>query len=424
MKPLAILKNNDLKNLITLLLTFCSSALMGQEFIGEAPITLSGPKGFYRIKLTPELTKGLSQDCSNVRIFDKNGKEVQYMMDEAQRVLSSQFMSHPIISNTQIPGCCTRIVFENADGRTMNHFLIKIKNAEVDKNGTLAGADDQHHWYVLKENFFLNNLNNGSATSEIRVLDFPLSDYKYYHLTIYDSASPPLNILDIGYLENFVTNATYTPIEDVHVTIRDSVKQKQTFCYITFDSSQWVDQIKFSVANSPFYKRMAALYDVIEVTKKNGTRKKIRELVQSFEISSNGASILDVKGRLANEWVVVIDNFDNPPLAVDKITVTQLDRYLVAYLDGGSPYALKVGHDLAPPVYELAHFKASIPDNAPILVPGTFIRSGKKAISHDEETIFSSRNWIWLGIVGIVLILGWMSWGMIKETKSRKDIQP
>jgi hypothetical protein len=396
---------------------------MAQEYLGEAPITSSGPKGFYRIKLTPELTTGMNQDCSNVRIFDPNGKEVQYMMDEAQRVLSSRFMSYPIVLNTQTDNW-SQVVFENTGSQTMNHFLIRIKNAEVQKYGTLAGSDDQRQWYALKENFFLNNLNNGSATSEIRVLDFPLSDYKYYKLSISDSTSAPLNIMEVGYLEDFVTNATYTPIENVHISVSDSVQRKQTFCHITFDSSQWVDQIKFSISNAPFYKRMATLYEIVEVTKKNGSRKKILEYVQSFEISSLGAPVLDVKGRLAKDWVIVIDNFDNPSLEIGGISLTQLDRYLVAYLDGSSPYTLKVGKNMTAPVYELAYFKGSIPENAPIIVPGRFSLVMRDAANAETKTFFSSRTWIWCGIAGIVLIMGWMSWGMIKETKSRKDIQP
>jgi hypothetical protein len=416
-------KNNGLKNLIVFFLVLLPSILMSQEYLGEAPVLPTGPKGFYRIKLTPELTSGLSHDCSNVRIFDRNGKEVQYMMDEAQRILSSKFISYPIVSNRQIRGW-TRVVFANTGNQRMNHFLIRIKNAEVDKYGSLAGSDDQRRWYALKENFFLNNLSNGSTTSEIRVLDFPLSDYKYYQLNINDSTSLPLNILDVGYLEDFVTNETYTSIENAQISIADSVKQKQTHCHIIFDSSQWVDQIKFSISNNPFYKRMASLYEIREVTKRNGSKKKTREHIQSFEVSSNGTGTLDVKGRLAKDWIVVIDNFDNPPLEIEAIRVTQLDRYLVAYLDGSSPYTLKVGINMTPPVYELAYFKENIPENAPVIIPGPFSSVGKNAAINESKTLFSSRIWIWCGIVGIVLIMGWMSWGMIKETKSRKDIQP
>jgi hypothetical protein len=417
-------KSRHLKKIITLCMILTAWAASAQDYIGQASISVDGPKGFYRIKLTPKVTTGLSQDCSNVRIFDKNGKEIQYMMDEAQRILSSKFVAYNILSNEQTPGCCTAITFENPGDQKMNHFLIRIKNAEAHKYGTLAGSDDKRRWYVLKENFFLNNINNGAATSEIRVLDFPLSDYRYYRLNVDDSASLPLNIIEVGYLEDFVMDASYSEVENVRIAIADSAQSKQTHCYISFDSLQWVDQIHFSIANSPFYKRLATLYETIEIVKKNGSKKKTRRHLRSFEISSNGTAMLDVKGSVARNWVVVIDNYDNPPLEIESIKIRQLDRYLVAYLDGASPYTLKVGRNMKAPVYELAYFKESIPGNSPIVVPATFNVFEKKNKKLETKTFFSSRAWIWCGIVGIILIMGWMSWGMIKETKSRKDIQP
>jgi hypothetical protein len=398
--------------------------LKAQEYVGDAPISTDGPAGFYKIKLTSELTPWLNQDCSNVRIFDVKGKEIQFMMDEAQRILSSEFRSYPLISNSQVAGCCTNLTFENNSKQNLNHLMMRIRNAEVNKSGKLSGSDDLHRWYALKEDVVLSNINNGTATSEIRVLDFPLSDYKYYRLTIDDSASAPLNIMEVGYLENFVTNAGYTPIDDVSITFADSTSRKETYCFISFDSAQWVDQIKFTVLSPPFFKRSATLYDVVYEANRKGARKKVYHSLRSFELTSTAALVLDVKGSVAKDWLIVIDNQDNRPLDISSIVVEQLDRCLIAYLEGSPPYTLKVGKSLPPPVYDLTYFKEFIPESAPVVIPGAFKPTGSKKAPEEIKSFFSSRTWIWCGIIAIVVIMGWMSWSMIKETKARSDTQP
>ena len=149
-------------------------------------------------------------------------------------------------------------------------------------------------------------------------------------------------------------------------------------------------------------------------------RKQKRRLQQSatvlpFTLTSNTPATLELPRRQVEELVVEIDNADNPPLDVTAVKAYQLNRYLVASLEAGKAYTLQFGDaEAAAPNYELQHFRADIPTDAPVLEAGGTTALKAKAKSTKRP---ASKILIWVALAVVLAGLGLMTVRLLNEMK-------
>lgn len=391
-------------------------------FIGEAGLPPRETDGFYRVLIPPAISAYTGARHENLRIVDERNNEVPYFLHEAKAYTTQQFVAYKILQKEQQSGCCTSLVLENIERNTINNILLQIKNAEITKSATLSGSDDQKQWYALKEHFILAAISNPNQTSEIRIVDFPLSNYAYYRLQIDDSSSAPLNIVGAGYYKRIHESGIYTPLEDITIKITENAEEKRTYCAITLDTTQWVDRLTIAASGPPYFLRRAALYQHTVRYDKRGDPIPYRELVSAFDIRSKDFIRIELPEVKTKTLSLIINNEDNPPLHLDSLKVYQLNRYLVTYLEKGHHYKLKVGDTAMPqPVYDLAHFKTSIPEDLAIVVPGAFESYHWQASTPEPLSIFNNKRIIWIAIAGIVVVMALMSFKMIREARIPRD---
>jgi hypothetical protein len=144
--------------------------------------------------------------------------------------------------------------------------------------------------------------------------------------------------------------------------------------------------------------------------------------VANFTVSSAQASIVHLPAIKAQELMITIDNENNPALAVATVKANQLNRYLIAWLKKDEAYTMKFGPDeLAMPGYDLAFFRDSIPDNPGLLAIGPITSVKKIETVETSPTIFTNRNIVWVAIVLVVGVLGFMSLRMAKDAAGKKE---
>ncbi len=387
-----------------------------QSFKAEATLPTVKVDGFYQIPLPPQLSTYAAADFSDIRIFDSAGREVPFLLEEERaRYHQQEFKSYKILEKRQEPGCCTSLILENTNRQAINNISLEIKNAEVTKNATLLGSDNQQEWYALKQQFTLNTLSNRQRTTEIRIIDFPLSNYQYYALHINDSTTAPLNILSAGFYETTSASGKYTEIPVV-VAQADSIKERKTYVTLTLKDAQFVEQFTFRIEGPPFYKRSASLYSSESRTLKNGKSEKWLRYVTTFEIHSTRPVAVQFDGVKSNSFLLIIENENNPSLRIREATAYQLNRYLTTWLIADNQYVLKAGAPtLSSPVYDLAFFRDSIPDQLPVLNLESIKSIDVKDAKATPE-FFTSTLFIWAAIVIVILVLGFMTVRMLRES--------
>src|SRR5688572_2846768 len=409
-----------MRTLLLLLVGLINTVAFAQTFRGEASLPKVGADGFYRISLSPQLSPHVNSNFSNIRIYDQQNKEVPYLFQQEDPIHYTQvFRNYEIVEKKQEKNCCTSIVLRNSKETSINNISLSIKNAEITKTATLLGSDDKENWFALKQHFTLNSIDNKNQTSEIKIVDFPLSNYSYYLIQIDDSTSAPLNILSAGYYEVNSENGTYTELTSFKSTkADDDPKSKQSFIRVTFDTTQVVDKFSIGMSGVPYFLRRASLAIKRERLNKKKEKEIYYELLYYFELSSKQPSILELPGIQVNEFLITIENDDNPSLNVATVKAYQLNRYLTAWLKKDIPYTVKLGEfEQRAPTYDIGFFKDSIPDQPQVLAMGPLTIF--KESQSQSRTLFTNKSIIWIAIVVVIIVLGFMTLKMVGETSKK-----
>jgi hypothetical protein len=396
---------------------------VAQQFKAEATLPATDADGFYRVLITPEASTYPNQTFSNVRLYDAQQKEVPYILEQEQPVYQrEQFREYTILEKKQEPGCCTTLILENRDKAAINNINLLIRNAEVVKEATLSGSDDQKSWFVIKEKFTLQSIDNPNDASAMKVVNFPLSNYTYYQLRINDSTQAPLNIIKAGYYNALTSEGAYTKVAPRSIATSDSIKQKKTYIHVLFDTLRLLDKVELSLTGTPYFMRQVDVFERQTRNTKKGARDYY-EFVTTFGISSAGEAIVHLPMVKTRELVLVVDNKDNPSLTVSSVSVHQLNRYLVAWLKKGEKYTLRFGDEqLAEPSYDLAFFKDSLSYQSTVLKVQDVHAIQAAAKKEESPTFFTDKRVIWVAIILVIGILGFMSVRLIRETNSQKKV--
>jgi hypothetical protein len=408
---------------LTFILCCMVVGLYAQTFVAEGTLPTVTRDGFYRIAIGPSATAFLTPSFENLRIVDETGKETPYIIKEEVPIFSTpQFKEYKILEKKYEKGCCTKLILSNPEKKPINNISLQIKNAETSKEATLLGSDDRVTWYALKEHFYLNAIDGGHQTFEMRILDFPLSNYPFLSFTINDSTTAPLNIVRAGYYDVNSVSGIYSNVPSLKFSVRENRKEKQTILTIEMDTARLIDKLQFFISGQPFYHRTAILYETSKRINKKKQVDTIENYIQSFALISTHAASIGLGGRHSNpsgmklqNLKLVIENNDNPPLQIDFVKAFQLNRYATAYLKKGTTYQIKMGDSkISAPVYDLNFFRDSIPEKPTLLIP-----TGIEAISMPSQTqpstLFNTTLLIWVAIVVVAIVLGYMSVKMVRE---------
>ncbi len=400
--------------ILTLILSRATCCL-SQGFIGEAKLPAVDADGFYKIDLSPSLTSHLNNSLSNVRIYDGNDVEVPYILQSEGPVsYAKEFKQYDIVDKRQTKNCCTSLILASPQGHPINNISLSIRNADVTKEARLLGSDDKETWYALKDQFTLSSISNQNNISEIRIVDFPLSNYNYYRIDIADSLTAPLNILAAGYYEGRSQDGKFTEIPGTWIK-RDSNSLKRSYLHLQLDTTHIVDRIIVSMKGAPYFLRQAKLYTREAMVNAKSDDKYYYKPLSTFVLSSKQSSVIELEADLAQDLLLIIENKDNPPLEAGSIKAYQLNRYLTAWLKGGETYSLKFGPaDLRAPVYDIEYFQDSIPAGIKTLNASPFTQFSKQT-EEPSKTFFTSKVFVWVAIIVVMGILGFMAMKMARE---------
>lgn len=410
-----------MKRFVTLFaLSVISVSGFAQEFKASGKLETVPTDGFYKIFLSPAEAVYLNENLTNARILDSKNTEVPYLLIEESPVYREQlFKEYEIQSQKRTAGASTVIRLHNPQQTAINNISLLVKNAQAQKTASLTGSDDGKQWFVVRENFIFYPVNNTNAVSEIRAIEFPLTNYKYYQVEISDSTSAPLNILKAGYYDKSVTLGLFTAI-DPSLNISTNPQEKRTYIKLKTVDNQIIDKLELSMKGTAFFQR-SGFITTESVRKVKKREERYSERLEDFWVRSGQTTIITFAGLKTDNLTLCIENGDNPPLSLDKINTFQLNRYLVAWLTKEQSYSIGFKEkDSVPPSYDLEFFRDSIPANAQVLkVTGLQITSAPQV--SETPTFFTSKTIIWVAIGAVIILLGFMSLKLAREASERKD---
>jgi hypothetical protein len=382
-----------------------------QEYIAEAPLSKVTRNGFYSITLPPNITASLGSNLQNIRILDNQDAEVPFLALKDQKDYT-KFEWIPMPLEKEIKKASSSVItITNEKKEYLDNFLLKFKNANVTrlKTATMRGSDDREIWYAVYEEFAIQGSKNlnGEMT---QVVEIPLSNYKYYQLTIDDSTSAPLFMISIERTSGDIIHGEYLEIPDVTIASRDSLQNRETWGTIEFDTAQYIDRIEFDVFGPHLYKRSATLLRRVN---------KHFETISAFDIISGQSRALFV-GLKTKTLYIRVNNDNNPPLKFTQVAAYQFKRSLVAYFEAGRDYRIALGSDLPTPDYDIGFFKDSIPADPGELEIGSLKENPVLKDPESRPPFFTDRKYVWVAIILVGIVLATMTVRMLRD-KDFKD---
>ncbi|MFN8334640.1 MAG: hypothetical protein U0U09_05895 [Cyclobacteriaceae bacterium] len=409
-----------MKRFLTPALLIVSIVAYAQGFKATGKLETPAQDGFYKILLSPQQAQYINPAFANIRVIDSKKTEVPYILREEQpEYVRQQFKEYEMLENKQVKGAYTSIKLHNPTQASINNISLLIKNAEVSKSARLSGSDDGKSWFAVKENFALSYINNPSAANELRGIEFPLTNYKYYLLEISDSTTSPINILKAGYYDAATTQGLYSEITG-SFTLATETRNKQTFLKLAFGSPQIIDKLELSMKGAPFFQR----FGVVTTTESRKVKKHIEtyeRVLAEFVIRSGQTTVINLNTIKATNLTLRIENDDNPALSVNELHSYQLNRYLVAWLTKNESYTVGFGaENLSSPSYDLTYFRDSIPANPQVISVNDVKPVEPAAVSTDTQ-FFNSKTLTWIAIGAVILLLGIMSLRLVRETNASQN---
>lgn len=401
---------------ILITLIFLANIALSQNFDYESVLAKPTENSFYKVILKPDLVSKIKPDCSDLRIYDSENIEIPYILKvEVPFSNNVLFKEYEIISKTydEHRGI-TRIIVRNAKKFKINNFCITLKNSEVYKYLTLNGSGNNKDWYIIKNDYYFTSIRNSDETSEVRILDFPLSDYEYFEISIYDCFNAPLNILNVGYYDLETEKGQYLKTENPIISQKDSSEVKESYIKLHFSENQYIDKINIKISSKNYFYRNARLYKV----SLNAKQMETLDFITNIALCSCSYNTFYFNNESASDFLLVIQNNDNQPLKIDSVNCFQLIHSILTPLENGKSYTLKFGDkNLKTPVYDLKYFQDSISNNIPLILTTDITKIEK---SEKEVAFYFKPIFLWISIGIVMLILGFFSFKMLREMKTKE----
>jgi len=388
------------------------------SFAYKAPLDTISQAGFYRIILTPEVLARCNRDLSDIRISHAGawpggpanatpGTFIPYVeRTDFPTYHGESFIEFPILP-AQKEDSAGDVRIGNWSGGAVGSLMLQIGSSASVRNWTLSGSNDGQKWFAIKEH--IQAIPPGSDLPSYEMtLEFPKSNYHYFKIIQEDKGALPLNIIRAGIITQHAGVQRYRPVPSPVISQKDS-SDHHSYVTLSFQDPYLVEYLKFYIKSPKLYNRQVSL-----LTKEDPSIHESLRLVPdqlSFDIAT-------VKTRTIT---LDIDNEDNAPLVLDKVEASQMERYLLIWLEPGK-YELLVGDKHATmPKYDLKYFIDTVSQEPAALIPGALA-----SISFQPSTpIKPSRDYkgvyLWAAIIVVLLLLIWLSLNMLRSIREPRQ---
>ncbi|RYD90379.1 MAG: hypothetical protein EOP54_24055, partial [Sphingobacteriales bacterium] len=315
---------------------FCIPAyaqVTGYGFYSEigAPVK----PGFYSIRLTPALTPFIKTDYSDVRIVDTAGKWIPHIINSNSHQQVTGESLYKMEFEAVEDAAKNTVLMITASDSTASCIGLDIANTLARRFCSVAGSNDQQQWFSISDSIMLSPADRVGDDPEPFKIYFPVSRYKYYRITIYNSGKDPFQVTAVYsiMLNTQTLNAAFINNPPPSISQKDS--GNVTIVKITQSQAYHFDQLEIKISGATYFNRKAMLYGEEE----NGNSSRVT-MKEPMIISNNSRLKWPVTLNKSQHLYLHIYNEDNPPLTVTSATTALQEKFIMAFLDTGNSYRL------------------------------------------------------------------------------------
>lgn len=383
----------------------------------KAQLEKVSEKGFYRIRVSPEIRSASKINLGDLRIFDSKKKEVPYLIKtQLQPIQTNHFETFTILSKSTIAKKSSSVIVENPELKISQLTLI-IANSDTNKKLSISGSNDQKQWFGIANSIELFEMNDPNSTQVTQTIDFPQCSYQFLKIDFDDTKTLPVNVLQIGTINSSFSSSQWEEIQPKNRFITQLPREKKTLHQIVLNQPQSIEKLIIKVKQPTLFNREVRVY-TSETIKKNNATTTNQETIAQFTLSSKDINEFDLVPDKTSELFIEITNKDNPPLEIESIQLYQKPLFLIAELNPNEEYTIVTGDEqLFAPSYDLTHFENEIKN----IVGEIKMTKAKQEIIEKKVSptkSFWQQPWfMWLCIIVAGITILYFSIGLTKDLK-------
>ena len=375
-------------------------------------------EGLHKIMLTPEVRAASKNNFNLLRIKDSANTEVPYVLKDYSDRLFSVFTPIDILSSKRIKDSVTAIVLENKKRKKLTNLVLQIANTNISKRYHLFGSNDAKTWFGITSNTVLNLSNSANSSSLERRINFPTTTYQFLKIAFNDTNSLPINVLGIGvYTNKFFSEE---PIELTYYSqkVTQVKERKVTQIKFTSKNSHKINSISFSIKTA-FFLRKAKLI----VQKERKIKKRVstyEQVIFHFQLSSKTENTFILNNLNEKEFVIEIENQDNPALEITKVALFQKPVYLISNLKKGENYTVIIDTTYSKPIYDLGNFISENTAAIEELTFKNFVKIKSKTTIIKEKAFWQTSIFMWACIIFVSILIVYFALDLLKDVKHQE----
>jgi hypothetical protein len=410
------MKLQKMKKYSFLLFFLIGITCFGQNYKGVLEPTKKD--GFHKIMLTSDMRAASKNNFHFIRIKDSSNQEVPYVLKYQSDRLFASFLPIPILSTTRIKDSVTAILIENKTLKNHTNLILQITNAAISKRYNLLGSDDSVLWFGITLNKILNLTNSTYTSSTETVINFPINAYKFLKIEISDKNSLPINVLGVGVYENNFFSEEPIAISNYNQEIIQIKDKKVTQIKFAATNYHEINSISFDVKSAFFLRNVKIIAKRTHKIKKRD--EVYDEVISSFELSSKNENIFTLNNVYEKEFIVEIDNQDNPALEITAIKLFQQPIYLISNLKKNEKYQFEIDTTFLEPSYDLGNFVSDNILNIEEVLVIDFLKVKTKKISIQDKPFWQTPVFMWICIIFVGLFIVYFALDLLKDVKRQE----
>lgn len=399
------------KLLLIILAILQFTAGKGQQFRYRSALETVSETGFYGIDIYPGIAARTNENLADLRIHDAAGKQVPFIIQLAQGIAQKpERIDFALLAEGSGDNKQYFFIIGNPARHTTGELELTFGNTQVNRQFSISGSDDGKDWYAIKEQVALDSRDQPNSKTFDQLVPIPLSNYAFYKISFAGKDQLPVKLVRAGISEKHQSRQSWIQLPAPEIRAKDST-DKRSYYTLLLDADYPVGQFDLHFTGAAYFQRQLTIFD----------KHNLQQPVQVSMIRSSAPAAIAVAGK-AREWLIVVDNKDNPPLLLNRATAFMEKKTLVAYLMGGESYTLLFGDStrVSPPSYDLNFFSDSIPAVLKQVTAGPVERNDN--VKKPAEAKEPDRKWItWLAIGIVLVVLVLITARLTREVNASKD---
>ncbi len=404
-----------IKNIVWFLLLIGSivNAQMNQSQFKREMIGVSD--SWHKIILPDAIYQKTAPNLSDIRVFgitkSNDTVEAPYLLQfKKERIISSNIDFKIINKSYNKDGFYFTI--EVPSNKTINLINLDFGQKNFDWKVKLESSHNQKQWFTVLDNYRILSIKNDLTDYKFTKLKFPDSKYQFFRIFINTKSKP--NLIQIEILENKISKGNIKTYPIKNINYFENKTDKQTEINIKLDQPVPVSKIKINVKDTiDFYRKITIKYLADSVKTEQGWKFSYHTLTTGV-LNSIEKNNFSCNKKIIKKIKIIIHNNDNEPLEIEKIEVKGYVHELFIRFSKPATYYLTYGNnELVKPKYDLNKFTSNIPQKVKELKLNKEQIIEKVALE-PVSPLFKNQIWLWIIMIGVIIILGWFSMKMLK----------